>query len=137
MSETEPTSVTAPRRRLPAYVQSFLFLLCGIIIGSGVTVLFLRGALNRLVQDPDLLPERMIQRMDRSLGLEEEQRAAIEAIVEARMGGLREIRARVRPEVQMELDALRNEVSAVLTPEQRAQWEARFDSLRERWQPGE
>lgn len=135
-TETEPISATTPRRRIPVYVQSFLFLLCGLIIGSGLTAVFIRGALQQMVQNPELLPERILQRMDLSLDLDDEQRAAVEEIVERHMAGFREIRQRVRPEIQAELDALRSEVSAELTPEQREEWEARFDALRARWQPG-
>jgi len=136
MSESDLTPTAPPRRRIPVYVQSFLFLLCGLVIGSGATVLLIRGAVQRMVEHPDLLPERVLQRMDSQLDLDDGQRAAIEAIVAERVAAFRAIRARVRPEIQAEFDSLREEVSEVLTPEQRKEWEARFDAIRARWQPG-
>ena len=139
MSDSESTPIPAapPRRRIPVYVQSLLFLLCGLIIGSGATLLLIRGAVHRMIAEPELLPARMLQRMDAQLDLDDTQRTAIEGILAERMNAFQAIRQRVRPEIQAELDALRDEVSAVLSPEQQERWETRFDALRERWRPGE
>lgn len=129
---TTPTSGT--RRRIPAYVQSLLFLLCGLIIGSGLTLILVRGAAHRLIAEPELLPGRLLQRLDRQLDLDDTQRASIEAILQARLAAFQAIRRRVKPEFQAELDGLRNDVNAVLTPEQQEAWQTRFDTIRERWQ---
>ncbi len=136
MNDPDISLTKKPRRRIPVYAQSFLFLLCGIVLGSGATLLLVRGAVHRMVAEPDLLSARVLQRMESQLALDEEQQAAIEGIFAERVAAFRAIRARVRPDVQSELDQLREEVSAVLTPEQREQWQSRFDSIRERWQPG-
>jgi hypothetical protein len=131
-TDTAPTRPT--RRRIPAYVQSFLFLLCGLIIGSGLTLILVRGAAHRLIAEPELLPGRLLQRLDRQLDLDDTQRAAIEPILQARLAAFQAIRQRVKPEFQAELNALRNDVNAVLTPDQQVKWQTRFDTLRERWQ---
>ena len=141
MSDTNTNTPPAPtprtRRRLPAYVQSLLFLLCGLIIGSGMTLLLIRGAVHRMLAEPELLPARILQRLDAQLDLDDPQRAAVEAILRERLAAFQSIRQRVKPEIQAELNRLRDEVSAALTPEQQAKWQTRFDALRARWQPAE
>jgi hypothetical protein len=137
MSETQTFPSPPARRRIPVYVQSLLYLLCGLIIGAGGAVLVIRGAVHRMVAEPELLPARMLQRMESQLDLDETQRAAIEGIVAKRIAAFRAIRDRMRPEIQSEIDGLRNDVSAVLNPDQRETWETRFDAIRARWQPAE
>lgn len=137
MSDTDNLSKPPSRRRIPVYVQSLLFLLFGLIIGSGLTIVVIRGAVHRMIAEPDLLPARVLQRLDSQLALDDAQRAAIDGIFSKRLAAFRDIRERVRPEIQAEIDGLRNDVSAVLNPDQRAKWEQRFDTLRARWQPGD
>ena len=134
MSDVETTPV--PRRRFPAYVTGILFLVCGLIIGSGSTLLLIQTAVHKMIAQPEILPARILDRMEYRLSLKPEQRTAIEQIVEKRMAAFEAIRRRVSPEIQTELDRLRNEVSDVLDPEQKAQWELQFDKIRQRWQPG-
>ncbi len=136
MSQTQAPPTSPPRRRIPVYIQGALFLLCGLIIGSGLTVVTIRGAVQRMVAHPELLPARILQRMDSQLDLDDTQRAAIEGILQERLAAFKAIRARVQPEIQAEFDSLRNEVGEVLNPEQRELWQSRFDAIRKRWQSG-
>ncbi|MBX3179366.1 MAG: hypothetical protein KF886_18575 [Candidatus Hydrogenedentes bacterium] len=134
MSEPLPAPAGRPRWRMPGYVKNLLFLLCGLIIGSLVTAVYLRNAAQRAIADPALLSERAVQRLERQLDLDEAQRAAIRQAFRDRLAGFRAIRERVRPEIQAELDALRADVETHLRPDQREQWRARFDAIRQRWQ---
>lgn len=133
MSEPLPAPAVHARWRMPGYVKNLLFLLCGLIIGSLVTAVYLRNAAQRAIADPALLSERAVQRLERQLDLDESQRAAIRQAFRDRLAGFRAIRERVRPEIQAELDALRADVETHLRPEQREQWRARFDAIRQRW----
>ncbi len=45
------------------------------------------------------------------------------------------LRRQVQPQMAVELDKIREEVSEVLNPEQREQWQKLFDHLRRTWVP--
>ena len=59
----------------------------------------------------------------------------VEAILARRQAALQEIRCKVQPTVERHLDAARDEIAAVLTPEQAETWHAHFTRLRDTWVP--
>lgn len=132
--------IPAQRKRdpglMPPYIEAALFLLCGMIIGGGATVLLLDRSVQRIVAEPDRLQRSLLERMQTRLELTESQRVMATEIVEKHFETLEAIRNEVQPEVKRTMDTLRDEVSTILTDSQRALWETRFEELRKKWQPG-
>lgn len=140
MSEGYYPGIPAQQRRdpglLPPYVEAALFLLCGMIIGGGATVLLLDRSIQRVVAEPDQLQTSLLERMETRLNLSESQRSEATEIVQKHFETLESLRTRVQPEVKLTMDALRDEIATVLNDSQREIWEVRFEELREKWQPG-
>ncbi|MBL7646236.1 MAG: hypothetical protein JNK74_08625 [Candidatus Hydrogenedentes bacterium] len=140
MSDGYYPGIPTPRKRdtglLPPYIEAALFLLCGMIIGGGATVLLMDRSFQRMVSEPDRLQTNLLERMEARLSLSEAQREVAAAIVEKHFEALEGIRVEVQPEVKRTLDTLRDEVSAILNDSQRQIWERRFEEVRDKWQPG-
>ncbi len=140
MSDGYYPGIPVQRKRdpglMPPYIEAALFLLCGMIIGGGATVLLLDRSVQRMVAEPDRLQDTLLERMQARLDLSESQRVDATEIVEKHFETLESIRNTVQPEVRRTMDTLRDEVSAILSDSQRVIWETRFEELREKWQPG-
>jgi len=125
-----------PRRR---WLRTTLFgmsiLICGMVIGSGLTLRVLWVQLTEAIQNPDQMPERITHRMTRVLDLTEEQALEVRAILNREYYALESLRAEIAPRVQAELDKTRDEIVAVLDPDQARRWLKRFEFLRKRWTP--
>ena len=81
------------------------------------------------------MPKKVAQRLQRPLQLTPEQMRRIEQIVAERQQVLLQIRVRVQPEVEAELDVIQREIAQVLDEKQRAKWEQLFRELRRTWLP--
>ena len=140
MSDGYYPGIPAKQKRdpglLPPYVEAALFLLCGMIIGGGATVLLLDRSIQRMVSEPDRLQTSLLDRMQTRLDLSESQRADATEIIEKHFITLESLRARVQPEIKTTMDALRVEIASVLDETQRDIWEVRFEELRQKWQLG-
>lgn len=112
-----------------------VILLAGMTIGAAGTLFVVRRAVLHAAQHPGELPERALDRLDRRLDLTDAQRAEIERILRQRMRRLAALRERLRPHVDRELDALDEEISDVLTPQQRERWQRDYRRLRRYIQP--
>ena len=121
---------------MPPYVEAALFLFCGFVMGAGVTVFIMNNSIREFWTRPEKLPDRLLTRMDNNLGLSDAQHEAAARIIHEHFEAFNDIRSRFYPEIQSELDRMRNDIAAILSDEQRALWEEKFDNLREKWQPG-
>ncbi|MBD3292030.1 MAG: hypothetical protein GF393_03840 [Armatimonadia bacterium] len=135
-SERQPTADGERRRRrrwprwLAMVLLGLVILGSGIVIGSVGTLVTIKHGMMRAVQYPEQIPERTVQRMARRYDLTDEQRAEVEAILTGRLQRMAEIRRRIRPHIDEQLDSLREDVAQVLTEEQEAQWREDFSRLR-------
>ena len=127
-----PSAPPSPWRML---LLGLIILMCGIIIGSAATIAAERRALLRVAQHPGELSVRAADRLARRLDLTEQQRGRVEAILTERLQRLAQLRQRVRPDVDRELNALEEEVAAVLDERQQQRWRRDFTRLRELIQP--
>lgn len=134
--------VGGPSRRrgeqslLPPYVEAALFLLCGMIIGGGVTVMLMNRSMQQMVTKPSQLQNTMLSRMQSRLELTDSQKDAATAIIKKHFETLESIRRETQPRVKQTMDKMRDELSEILDENQRKIWEERFDSIREDWIPG-
>ena len=104
-------------------------LLAGIVL----LVTFIAGAIIGVVADRALLMARLrngprgaqfvINRLDRKLDLDDQQRARVAEIVQRHEARITSIWSAVRPQVRQEFDAANSEIEQVLTPEQRQKFE--------------
>ena len=135
--EKRPEKLPRPiRRRIVSALLGLAILCSGIVIGSGITIYAVSHYIVEGLRNPDLLPERMAARLQRQLELTGEQEAEILAIFNARKKQIGEYRARIQPRLEKELEAVRAEVEAVLTPEQAKKWNTRFKRMESIILPG-
>jgi hypothetical protein len=134
-----PTETIAPvptrGSTLRMVAAGLVILVSGIAIGAGVGLQAVRLRVIDTVSDPDSVPARLSFIMQRLLELSNEQREQLEHIFEAKRPEIDAVRARIRPEMDKLFDELKHEVAAILTPDQAAQWNTKFDEIREKWRP--
>jgi len=111
-----------------------VILLCGMAIGGGLTTKILWNRLLYNIQHPEHVPVLIVKSMEKGLGLNAEQADQIRPIINAHFKNIHDIRREIRPRFDAELDGMRNEVAAVLTPEQAEHWKKGFDALRAKLQ---
>jgi hypothetical protein len=125
-----------PRRR---WGWTLLLLLAifvsGLAIGAVGAVVYVRHQLLTAIHSPEVMPERLTQRLRRRLSLSDEQTAKVLAILQSRQRELQKIRARAQPEVEAQLNQVAEEIAAVLNPQQREKWLTGFRQMRELWMP--
>jgi hypothetical protein len=124
-----------PRRLWLTLLLTAVVFVAGIVVGGGGALIVVRNRLVEAIQHPQLEPARITTRLRRSLELDDEQAAQVEAILQRHQAELQEIRRRVQPEVVARLDLVEQEVGDVLTPEQRQRWHTQLDRLRRTWIP--
>jgi transposase len=100
-----------------------------------VTLIGVRKGLMDAIHHPETMPKKAAQRLRRPLQLSDEQTRRIEQILRDRQQTLQQIRTRVQPEVDAELDIIDREISQVLDEAQRAKWQKLFQQLRSTWLP--
>jgi hypothetical protein len=103
----------------PVYCIVVVFTL-GILCGSLGTHLFYKFRMETIVnpRGPDR-EDRIVNRLDRKLGLDAGQKVQVRAIVHETQEGIREVRSRFRPQMMAIIENAETKIGAVLTPEQR------------------
>jgi Spy/CpxP family protein refolding chaperone len=132
-------SVPAPPasrpRRWPWIVLAGCAFLFGFACGSGLT---LAGVLHRVRQSlrhPEMRSERAAQFLNRRLKLTPEQQKQVTAILQEQNRELGKLRRETMPRVAERLQATRDAVDQVLTPEQQQRWHTMADEFRRKLQP--
>lgn len=127
-----------PRKRRPwlrGLAMGALILVCGMLIGGGLTLFAIGAHVHRATHHPEEIPPRAAKRVGRKLDLDKEQVRQLEEIFARRQAAIFNIRDRVAPELHLEFKRTRKEVAEILTPEQRQEWDELFDKLRKHWDP--
>lgn len=136
MSTTGQGSQALPKTRPPVWrtvILGVVILVCGMVIGGGFTTYVLWKRVESTILHPRLVPERIVEHMEASLELSDEQVEQIREIFARRHERFDQLREEVEPLVHAELDSIHAEVARVLTPEQLEQWNSRFDRMHRRW----
>jgi len=123
-----PASVSVrPRRRIwLATALGAVILICGIVIGSGGTVLWIRHKMDQFRRGPDRMPVELAERVRSQLNLTDEQAKRVEEILRKRHEALMKL---LRETFKAELEGMRAEVATVLTPEQVKKWNDDYESI--------
>jgi len=142
MAQDQPVApVIRPRRRWvwPVLLGLVIFV-SGVLVGGGLTFKIITSGFKRSFQDPEVSAERITNRMKRRLDLTDEQVVQVRRIILERQKAFQSMRKQVRPQLEAQIDKTRQELAAVLSPEQARKWEKRFGHFLKFWlppQPGE
>lgn len=123
-----------PRKHKRTWLSMLLgavILLCGMAIGAGATLLWVRARIQHF-RDADIRVEQMARRIQKRYGLTHEQTLKVAEVLRRRLHALQEIREEILPRVEAEHKALSDELRAILTPEQFERWNKDFEALRRR-----
>jgi hypothetical protein len=137
-SEGPPAAAlpTRPRRRRwLSILLGLVIFTAGVVVGGAGALVALRHTLLYAIHHPDEFPPQAAARLRSVLDLSDEQTRQVEQVLRNRQAALQAIRREVQPRVEAELDLVDRQVGEILTPEQRASWNARFAELRGIWIP--
>jgi len=121
------------KRDIIPFVLAAVILLCGVVIGAGGTVLFLRNKALSIIHNPEKLPDRITNLVQRHYSLEEGQTEEVRKVLGEHLTELEILRQNTRPVVDKQLDAIRDEIAAIMGEEQGAVWREDFEHLRGEW----
>ena len=126
-------ALPAPRRYVWKTVAlSTVLVLCGMFIGSGLTLMAINRRVDEFRARPELVSERMVERMQADLELTEKQTEEIRKIFGDARRDAGQMRERNRAQAQAFFRDFQGKVSQVLTPSQQAEWEEWFRKARGR-----
>jgi len=130
----QETSAAPPAKRRsrvwPQVLLGIAILVCGMLIGAGGTIVLGRRILVPGARQPAQLSGAIAKGMARRLNLTPEQERETRRIVREHMERVNELRDQGRRDIQQELDAMRDEVAEVLTPQQAQAWKRQFEHIR-------
>lgn len=121
-----------PPRAWLTLLMGGVLLISGMVIGAGGTTLLLKHRMGQPNSAPKQFSGRLLRRIERDLDLTEEQSEEVRSILELHREEMRTIRLQVGEKIDDSFEALKEEVSAVLSPEQVVIWEERNHKYRDR-----
>jgi len=127
--ETNDSTIMECMRKAHSWRMAFfglVILLAGIVIGATSVIILLKPKPIGSSAGPEFVSETMIRGLRRQLGLSPEQKEKVEAILQKHMQKLHEIRMNARPQINEQLQLMNEEISAVLTEQQRQIWQERL-----------
>ena len=95
----------------------------------------LHHALHDFLHHPEKIPDLVLPRLRRDLGLNEDQFHQVNRIIRQHHQQLDQVRREAVSQVQKEFDALDREMNENLDERQRDKWKHRFHHVREMWFP--
>lgn len=136
----EPEKPNAPiakprRRRLWTLLLALSIFSCGVLVGGGLTFKVITVGYKRSFQEPEVLAEKIIHRMERRLDLNSDQVKQVQGIILEQQKAFQTLRKEFRPRLDSQIEKTRRELAAVLTPEQARKWEKTFARIQRFWLP--
>jgi hypothetical protein len=129
----EPEPAPPTRKSSRVWLQVFLGLAilgCGMVIGAGATVLVGRRLLNPPSKQPAQISRAIAGHLSRRLRLTPQQQRQVRDIIREHMERVNDLRNQSRRDAEQELDAMRDDVAKVLTPDQARAWRQEYERLR-------
>ena len=123
------------RRRLWIILIALAIFSCGILVGGGLTFKIVTVGYKRAFQDPELLADKIIRRMERRLELNSDQVKQVREIILEQQKAFRTLQKEFRPRLDGQIEKTRRELAGVLTPEQARKWEKTFARIQRFWLP--
>jgi hypothetical protein len=137
MEQERPADQLAkPRRRwLRTVLLATAIFVCGALLGGGLTFKIITSGYKRSFQEPALLAEEITHRMKRRLDLTDDQVQQVRRIILEQQMAFQSLRKEFRPRLDDQIEKTRQELAAVLTPEQARKWEKRVAHIQRFWLP--
>ncbi len=129
-----PAPIAKPpkrRRWLRQVLLGIVILACGVVIGGGLTIKVVWDNWVYAARHPEAMPERSASRIKKRLDLSDAQTQQVHEILTRHNRVFMEIKREALPRVKKELDELRVEIETILSNEQAAEWNERFDMMSE------
>ena len=109
--------MSATKTTIVALLVIALTFTAGVMVGVFVAHIHMRG-------EPSMLPAKlMVNRLDHRLDLTDAQRAQVEAIIRRHHTAISSIWEGMHPRVRAEIEQANDEITRILTPEQRRKFE--------------
>lgn len=128
-------SAGTPGRWRSVFLAVVIFV-SGAVAGAAATIVTLRHRAQTAIRHPEQAPAKLARSIGKRLRLDASQEAAVRAVLARHQPALAGLRRGASPQAGAELEELRRDVAAVLTPQQAARWNRWFEQRRERWLPG-
>ena len=137
MEQEKPADQLAkPRRRwIRTVLLATAIFVCGALVGGGLTFKIIASGYKRSFQEPAVLAEEITHRMKRRLDLTDDQVQQVRKIILEQQMAFQTLRKEFRPRLDDQIEKTRQELGAVLTPEQARKWEKRFAHIQRFWLP--
>jgi hypothetical protein len=137
MAQDQSTApVIQPRRRwVWTILLALVIFVSGVLVGGGLTFKVITSGLKRSFQDPAVSAERITHRMKKQLDLTDEQAVQVHRIIFEQQKAFQSLRKQVRPQLEAQIEKTRQELAAVLTPEQARKWGKQFRRFMKFWLP--
>ncbi len=130
----EPARRSHIARLWPTLVLGGVILLSGAGLGAGG--LMLLGQRSEPAPSPSQPPSeaasRLAARIASRRGLDDQQTEQVQDAIERHLGEIRAVRRDLTDRVETIHNGLRDDMKAILTPEQFEEWDAEFERIRER-----
>lgn len=144
MNHTDDTETTDSlrinyMRKIHRWRMAFfglVILLAGIIIGAASMIILVRPRpAGWPGGSPEFVSEKMLRGLQHQLHLSREQVDKVQSILQKHMRKLHDIRMNARPQIVEQLRLMNEDVSAVLTEQQKQIWQDRLHRLQRQLQP--
>ncbi len=132
--ETKEIRVNTPpqapkKRRWKLALWGLVILLCGMVIGAGIT-LHVGGFMIFRAMTPDgKTAEHITKRIDRDLDLTDQQKSQVSQIVAHRVSAFKSILIEDYPRIKEQFELMHTEVASLLTEEQKLKWEKHYKKV--------
>lgn len=123
------------RRRLWTILLALIIFICGVLVGGGLSFKIVTVGYKRAFQEPDVMAEKIIRRMERRLDLTGDQVKQVREIVREQQKAFHALHKEFRPRLDSQIEKTRRELAKVLTPEQAQKWEKTFARIQRFWLP--
>lgn len=124
------------RRRWWGVVVLLVVFVGGLGAGVVVTLGMICYQFEHRLKHPQDIPARVTHRLQRKLGLTDQQAQQVQDILTKRQASLMAIRREIQPQVDAEMDLAQSEIEAVLSEEQAKRCRSIFHKMRRRWMRG-
>lgn len=119
--------------RAKLWTGLLVLFLSGILMGAaGAWIMVERKAMDSVTRSKERAPGVIVERLDRELELNEAQKRRITEIVSQTQEEIRELRRRMRPEMDRIIQDSRERMKEELTPQQQERLDELFERLEER-----
>ena len=122
-------------KRIKPWLVLALVFMAGLVLGVVATRIAVRKFVQTAITQPDKLRDRIELRMSRRLALTPEQREKVHTALRQAQERIQALRAENQPRFNLILTDTRDDIAAVLTPEQKEKF-AQFRREHQQFFPG-